>query len=327
MRYAAPLEASEHSVYSNPQIEAEVLAAIHVYKPKKMARHLWSDEMAEFTRAAVTDFGPSNGTEASAYMRCLGRLVINVVKVQCEPLERRVVFDGVTIDLFYKNALSKKAGGRTDRLRLFRLAAELHEFDPDRRDAGPRYSPRTRAPYRSPEIVRLLSQGRTRSTALRRHNWQMLVALGAGCGLTSEEVVFLKRDDIRINPDYIEVRIRGNRARSVICIAEWEHRVASLLCSDLIVDYVIVSRNRPKVPATWIAQTVGAMASWDTRFSMERLRSTFIVRHLEVGTSSVHLLRMLGVRQFSTIERLIPYINVPSVIELAALLRIPKGTE
>ena len=308
-------------------MEAEISAAIRVYKPERMARHLWSDEMAEFTRTAVTDFGPLNGPEASSYMRSLGRLVINTVKVQCEPLERRIVFDGVTIDGFYKNILAKKPAGRTERLRLFRLAAELHEFDPDRRDAGPRYSAKTRAPYRPLEIVRLLSQGRTRSTASRRHNWQLLVALGAGCGITSEEAVNLKLDDVLIQPDHIEVRVGGARTRSVICIADWEHRLAALLRSELIVDYAVLTTNRPKYAAGWTANYIASMASWDTGFSMERLRSTFTVRHLEAGTSSLHLLRMLGVRQFSTIERLIPYAEVPSVSDYATTLRIPRGSE
>jgi hypothetical protein len=58
---------------------------------------------------------------------------------------------------------------------------------------------------------------------------------------------------------------------------------------------------------------------------MERLRSTFTVKRLEAGTSPIHLLQMLGIKQFSTIERLLQFGVVPSVKDIAAVFRIPKG--
>ena len=42
------------------------------------------------------------------------------------------------------------------------------------------------------------------------------------------------------------------------------------------------------------------------------------------GTSPVHLLRMLGVHKWSTIERLVEFANIPSIEDSAALLRIPR---
>lgn len=324
MKYPAPLDGSSHSVYSNPQIAEGISEAIRIYTPAKMARHLWSEEMAEFTRTAVTDFGPPNRPEASAYMRALAHLVIHTVKVKCLPLERRIVFSGQNIDGFYAEVLATKQSGPVIRLRLLRLAAELHVFDPERRDAGAKRTSKTHAPYTASQMIRLLSQGMTRSSPKRRHNWRMFVTLGAGCGLTAEEAVALTIDDIVVHPDHIAVEVGGKRPRQVICTAQWESELRELLSSALIVDYLIITTNRPKLPGSWASHYIWEASSWDSSFSMERLRSTFIVSHLEAGTSPIHLLRMLGVIQFSTIERLIPYANVAPIEDCAALLRIPR---
>ncbi len=323
MKYVAPLENENHRVYSNRQIADDVTKAIRVYSPKT-ARHLWSEEMAEFTRVAVTDFEPQNGREASAYMSALAGLLVHTVKVKCLSLERRVVFDGRNIDGYHKEVLSKKKSGWIMRLRLLRLAAELYVFDPERRDIGTKRTIRTFMPYRRTEITRLRSQGHTRSTALQRHNWQTLIALGAGCGITSSEAVRVKASDIILHPDYVEVLVSGSRARVTICTAEWEDDLRVLVKSGLITEHLIITTNRPTNGGDWVAGYIRRMSSWDTGFTMERLRSTFIVNHLEAGTSAVHLLRMLGVHKFSTIERLVDYATITPVKDCGSLLRIPK---
>jgi integrase len=283
--------------------------------------------MAEFTRAAVTDFGPINGSEASVYMRCLSRLVIHTVRVQCEPLEREVVLDSANIDSYFAatfDSFRKRTDARNVRLRLFRLAGKLHEVDVSLRDSGPGYVARTRAPYSSREVIRLISQGRTRSTRRRRHNWQMLVALGLGCGLSAVEAMELRREDIVLLPAHVEVRPKGDRARTVICMSEWDSRLTTLVTSDTMTDFAITTKNRPDDPSGWVGHQISQMASWDTGFTMDRLRSTFIVTHVQAGTSPIHLLKMLGMKSFETIERLLPWVDFPSVEQSAATLRLPK---
>lgn len=325
MKYPAPLENSNHCVYSNPQIATDVSKAIHVYTPATTARHLWSEEMAEFARIAVTDFEPLNGREASAYMSVLAGLLIHTIKVKCLPLERRVVFDGRNVDAYYKEILAERTSGWVTRGRLLRLAAELYVFDPARRDARTtKRKSNTFLPYKPAEITRLRSQGSTRSTAHQRHNWKALVALGVGCGTTSTEAVQVTVSDIVLHPHHVEVHVPGSRPRVVICSADWEDNLREAVIGKVATDYLILTTNRPTIGSTWVVGEIRRMSAWDTGFTMERLRSTFIVNHLEAGTSPVHLLRMLGVHKWSTIERLVGFANIPSVEDSAALLRIPR---
>lgn len=183
--------------------------------------------------------------------------------------------------------------------------------------------PNTFLPYKSSEIIRLRSQGSTRSTAHQRHNWKALVALGVGCGTTSTEAVQISVSDIVLHPNHVEVHVPGARPRVVICSADWEDDLRAAVAGRVATDYLILTTNRPNVGSTWVAGEIRRMASWDTGFTMQRLRSTFIVNHLEAGTSAVHLREMLGVTQFATIQRLIDFAEVPSVEDSAALLRIP----
>ena len=323
MKYPAPLENTNHQVYSNRQIAEDVTKRIRDYLPQ-VPRHMWSDEMAEFTRTAVTDYAPINGREAGAYMSALAYLLIHTVKVKCLPLERRVIFDGRNIDGYNKEVLGKTKSGSITRLRLLRLGAELHVFDPARRDAGAARTAKTFMPYTAAEIVRLRSQGHTRSTAHQRHNWRALVALGVGCGAASAEVVQVTVSDIVLHPGHVEVHISGNRPRVVICSADWEDDLRAAVTGMVADDYLILTTNRPPIGNPWVSGEIRRMSAWDTHFTMERLRSTFIVNHLEAGTSPVHLLRMLGMHKWSAIERLVDFANIPSVEDSAALLRIPR---
>ena len=179
-------------------------------------------------------------------------------------------------------------------------------------------------PYKPMEIVRLRSQGLTRSTAHQRHNWKALVALGVGCGTTSTEAAQVTVSDIVLHSGHVEVHVPGRRPRVVICSADWEDDLRAAVVGMVATDYLVLTTNRPTIGSAWVVGEIRRMSAWDTGFAMERLRSTFIVNHLEAGTSPVHLLRMLGVHKWSTIERLVGFANIPSVEDSAALLRIPR---
>lgn len=308
-----PLEGDSHVVYSNSQIGDDVAAIIKNFTPM-MPKRLWNDAVAEFTRSAVTDFAPNSSAEASIYMSVVSRLASWTVEVACNPLERRVVFDGRQIEAYVSRGLTGRSPSKTRavRLQLLRIAAELQTFDPDRRDAGkqPRIDPF--APYTSAEIVRLRSQGNTRSTPLRRHNWMTLLALGAGCALNTTEIVGLLVEDIELAAGAIRVHVRGKRARSVICLADWEAEIGNLLMSPLVSTHLFVKTERPQHPPMYVGRFINTVAKRGERFTVERLRSTWIAGHLQAGTDPVALMHAVGVKSFSTFERLVPYISMPS---------------
>ncbi|MBB5643056.1 tyrosine-type recombinase/integrase [Cryobacterium roopkundense] len=310
-----------HAGYSNTQNGIAATLTIQNYAPM-LPKRLWNP-VADFTRSAVTDFAPLNGREASKVMGHLARLAIWTIDVACQPLQRDIVFNGRHIEAFISNGSIglTEYGNRCRRSLLLRVASELANFDPLRRDSGKKPHTDSFAPYTAAEIVRFRSQGSTRSTALRRHNWTVLLSLAAGCALTTSEIVGLKVENVSISRDSVRVAIRGDRARTVVCLEAWEADIRELLSSPLVSDYLFVKAERPKIPPMYVTNFLRTVAHGGEQFTVERLRSTWMLGHLEAGTAPVAVMQMVGVKSFSTFERLIPYVTAPSPAAHTAMFR------
>jgi integrase len=316
------IENGVHNVYTNTQFSEDLAKTILNFRPM-MPKRLWNDAVADFTRSAVTDFAPANPREASIAMSVVARLASWTAEVTCHPLERGIVFDGRQIEGFIaRGATNPNAyGKRCLRSRLLRIAAELETFDPARRDAGKQPRAAVFAPYTAAEIVRFRSQGSTRSTELRRHNWMTLLSLGAGCALTTSEIVGLLLQDVEVGSDAIRIHVNGDRARTVVCLAVWEDELRQLLSAPLVGAHVFVKTERPRTPSTYVTRFLDTVAKGAEKFTVERLRSTWIVGYLQSGTDPIALMRALGVKSFSTFERLIPYVTMPADDGLTEMFR------
>ena len=312
---------SSHVDYSNPQLGADVAQTIEDFTPM-IPKRLW-DVVATFTRSAVADFAPANCAEASKALTVVSRLAVWTTETACLPLERNIVFSGRHIETF----AARQMGGlspvvaRNERLRLLRIAGELHSFDPVRRDAGKKPRPNPFAPYSPAALVRFRSQAATRSTPLRRHNWMMLLSLAAGCALTTTEIVHLKANDVDTTEDGVTVTVTGASPRTVVCLAEWEDDIRHLLHAPLVVDYLFVKDVRPNDAVAYVKKFLNSTAKGSEFPTVERLRSTWIVGHLEARTPIVALAQALGVKTYTTFERLARFVTVPEVDELQALFR------
>jgi integrase len=334
-----PLVTGAHVVDTNAHRDV-IAAAIANYHPE-VPNRLWSDEVQEFTRSAVTDFAPATVGEARSFMSVVAHLAIWTVDVACESLERDVVFNGQNIDAHITNATkhNKADQRRLKRLRLLRFAAQLDKFEPERRERRRNLGPRGRSlgytPYTPAELVRFRNQGSTRSTAHRRRNWMVLLSLAAGCALTATEIVHLRASDVQIETSHVAVHVRGNRARTVICRAEWEDDIRAFMQFPnlgeylLAIDYVAehagqgsLVTGRPNVPSAFVETFLKRSADDPkARFSVERLRTTWIVSHLEEHTDPVSLIRTLGDKAFSSLTRVMPYVRTPDEAEMISMFR------
>lgn len=332
------LENKLHAVDTNRQL-ITIDAAIAKYRPETPGR-LWNDAVQEFARSAVTDYGAPTVGEARKMLTASAHLTIWTTDVACFPLERHVVFHGQNIDAYITSATKDKTADqrRLLRLRLLRIAAQLDKFDPARRERRRRLGRKNTggyAPYTPGEVIRFRNQGTTRSTEHRRHNWMVLLSLAAGCALRPSEIVYLRTSDIELADTHIAVHVRGDRARTVICRAEWEDDIRTFMAFPridefpLIIDYVREhsgqgdpKTGRPVTPSAFI-ETFLKKAADDTaaQFSVERLRTTWMVTHLEERTDPVALLRAIGDKAFSTLTRLLPYIRERDEAELIDMFR------
>lgn len=173
------------------------------------------------------------------------------------------------------------------------------------------------APYSSGDVAALLSWAATRATPEGRRNAEVLLALGLGGGLTASEIGELRESDVCVDADGICLDVHGTRERDVILVRSWATRLRGHLHGGA--DYVF----RPGRTKSWpnvITSFVGPVGP-DTRPQTQRMRATWIVRHLEAGTNVVALMRASGVESLEAFTRFVQYVRPPEISVAREMLR------
>ena len=315
-----------HAAYSNHHMPDEVAFRIASFAPNA-PKSLWSEDVQRFTRSAVCDFAPVNEDEAARYISAVAWLTMWSVEPGGLPLDRAIIFSAANRRRFLERGYTSR--GAESRVGisylLERIASDLLTFDPARPGVRATKPTEPFAPYSSTEIARFRSQTMTRSTALKRARWRALLTLGAGLALSASEIMSAQVPDVEDNGDHLVMHVGGGQ-RSVVCLAAWESELRTLLNDPEVDTFLYPKIVRPKNPAFQAAQFIGIAANPGEGFKIERLRSTWIVAHVDAGTPLVPLMEALGVKSLSTLERLAPYFARPSDDEILTMFRLAAGT-
>ncbi len=228
------------------------------------------------------------------------------------PLEAAVVLHPETIDRFVlEGAAHLKAGSRLNyRTQLWKvgraiLGSELFPPKPP-----PLQRSEVLAPYDDEEITALVSWARGLSTARRRRNARALLAIGFGAGLAPEEVQRLVGTDVVREGDQVVVQVIGRRPRTVPVLAEWADEVMAL--AEESGERPFFCPERRRIARNEIIKFIDGCSDGDgARFTVLRLRVTWIVHHLSVATHLVVFEKMAGVSAKQLVKYL-PYATVPS---------------
>jgi hypothetical protein len=282
-----------------------------------MPAETWA-HIRRFVEGTVREAAPATAyTEKQLYpvTAKLGRWAVDVAAL---PLDRDILLDPATIDEFAHGALVAytSAGRATMRSKLRAIARALADGDVADEQVGIRRSAPVQ-PYSAADLAALESWANGQHSEDRRTSAGALLALGAGAGLTGREVVAATHDDvIRDGPGYL-IRVQGPAARTVPVSAEWEHLLSERLAGrggwlfrdgqqggnpNLITDFVSRSHQRLNVQA-------------------RRLRATWLVHHLTVGTPLPILLHAAGLQSAEALDRLLPFVPERSDDDRRRLLR------
>ena len=220
------------------------------------------------------------------------------------------------------------AGANTIRSRLLRIQEAVNPASTSRRPLRPLGASPGSAPYSDAEIARLRSWAATQTTVRRRSDADVLLALGLGAGLYGAEIIRTARADIITTSEGVDVLVHGEMPRIVPLLAEW---AATLQGQDfdpndptpvfrpgrqaghnanLITD--LVSRGHIADPST---------PGKSLQIRARRMRSTWIVRHLEAGTATLPLLQAAGVANLQALDRFIVHAKRPE--QLDQTMRLP----
>ncbi|MCU1447472.1 hypothetical protein, partial [Cryobacterium sp.] len=86
-------------------------------------------------------------------------------------------------------------------------------------------------------------------------------------------------------------------------------------------NHLFVKDFRPIHPTHYVTIFLTNASKGAEKFTVERLRSTWLVEHLKGGTEPFALMAAAGVKSFSTFERLAEYVPLPSGDRLTAMFR------
>ncbi|QKS18889.1 hypothetical protein HUN58_02295 [Curtobacterium sp. Csp1] len=246
------------------------------------------------------------------------KLVRWAVETAALPLDTSILFDSATIDEFaHVGLVTYSTSGRSTMRSKLRAVARAVRDEPDDPDEFkiPRSSPVS--PYTDSEQAALESWARGQHSDDRRTSAGALLALGLGAGLTGREIVAARRADISHDADGFIVHVHGAAERTVPVLYVWEHLLQERAGTadgwlfrsgqaggnpNLITDFVSRSHQRLTVQA-------------------RRLRATWLVHHLTIGTPLPTLLPAAGLQSAEALDRLLPFVGPPDSAQQRALLR------
>jgi integrase len=278
-----------------------------LYRPVMPAEY-WT-AIEPFVTAAVHAASPKVSYSEKQLYAVTARLALWAWQSASLPLEVDEIFSPNVIDRFAAQGLPQytKAGRNTMRSRLRRMADALlgPERDPDR--VRPMGNSDASAPYSDGELSQLRSWAAGQPSGERHSSAVTLLALGLGAGLSSREIASLRIGDIVVDDAGVLILIRGDRARQVPVLRDWEEALADRVSGRAAEEWAFregqEGGNRNLV-SDFVARSYG-----DFGPQVRRMHATWIVTHLEIGTPLLLLLRAAGLRDPEALGRLLPFVR------------------
>jgi hypothetical protein len=222
-------------------------------------------------------------------------------------LDREVILDPATVERFCQIELAHDRSRATFRSDLRRMGPQLTRRAP--------WEPRPAAmavrmvamPYSPAEVALLKSDARNQSTPHRRRGARVLLALGLGAGLDGRWVAEVCGDHVMARDGCVEVKVGEPAARSVIVRATWEAEVLKL--ADLAGhERLLETRSRTTNRVTNFTKRLTSPTG-HPRLSPPRLRSTWLLDHLNAGTRLDELCRAAGLAGFTVLPDLMAFMT------------------
>lgn len=304
--------------------ELTVAKKIDSFVPK-IASDDWA-VIGDFVREVVRDAEPDRYETAGSWLSLVAALTLWSWKVECLDLERDVILEPANIFAYIeqRDAKNDKAQA-TARSILLRISARVigpnagatEDRRTYRKDTG-------RTPYTSAEKIGLRSYMNGQATEHRRRNVRVIVALGAGAGLTAVDLMQIYPGHVVDDGDKILVNVPGKRARTVPLIADWDDLLREALAeAEPGMPFVLSTRGKFRY-GNAIADFLYTCNGEGTRPHCQRLRSTWFVDHLNARTPIKVLLAAAGVTEVSTLQRYLKFVAPVDADVAQTLLRLEE---
>ncbi len=275
-----------------------VADAIERFSPTRVPPAVWS-RIEGISREWVVRCRPEHPTQAVAIMGVVAQLLCWADGVG-EPLEAAALLHPETIDRFLVDGCGHlkegtRAGYRTSLRRVGRAVLGPELFPHPTLTIAAQDPMR---PYTTEEIGAQLSWVRGLPTWHMHRNALVLLSLGLGAGLRANEMSRLSGTAVTRDGFGVRIQVMGENARVVPVLRSWEDPVFDLAhevgeCLVFRPDRTHVQKSQTSNFIARCAKSAGAPPA----FSLQRLRSTWLVNLLVGGIPPNELAKVAGIQR------------------------------
>ena len=287
------------------------------FRPQLADAAVWP-KVRPVVEAAIRQLNLSRSPSGIRTVRVVARLAEWAVE-EGLPLDPEMLLDPDTVERFIEVGLPHDRSRATYRSVLRRVGPLLTERAPweprpasiARRQVAP--------PYTDREIEQLRRDAHRQPTAHRRRVARALLALGLGAGLDGRWVTRVAARDVEQRDGVVTVRVGEPSPRVVPVLAPWEEEVlelASIAGEEFLVGGNSLSRNRASSLTERLVVPPG-----HPRLSAARLRSTWLLWHLTVGTRLPELAAAAGLQGVTVLSDLLASVTPMPGGEAELMLR------
>ncbi len=270
----------------------------------------------------VAEMSADLGLGANASDQRTRRLLLRLVVWATEEgiaLDRDLILDPDTIERFVEVALDQDRSRATYRSALRRVGPVLTRRAPWEPPPLPIARRSLAAPYTDAEIELLRDDAAEQPTKRRRRAAAALLALGLGAGLDGRWVSSVAAGDVIQQGNAVLVEVGDPVARRVVVAARWEDEVLELAAtagSQFLVGGRSTSRNR----TAHLTESL-VVPTDHPRLLPARLRSTWLLWHVRIGTRLPELCGAAGVKGPGALRDLLDYVQPLDDPDAVSILR------
>lgn len=287
------------------------------YRPAAIEAEVWA-AVRPFVEFGAERLQLDGGSGALRVVRVLARLAAWALG-EGLPLDVEAILDPDTVERFVAVGLVDDRCRATYRSTLRRVGPLLTRWAPWEARPAPVARRHVASPYTPAELDSLRSDALAQPTVGRVRAARALLALGAGAGLDGRWVARVEAADVSVDGCVVLVGVGGPSARAVPVLAAWEDEVLAL-AESASGEFLVGGRSLSKNRAGALASSL-VVANGHPRFSGSRLRSTWLVTHLALGTRLPELARAAGLQGVTVLSDLLPSVPPLDDDEARALLR------
>ncbi len=297
-------------------------ARIDSYRPAFPEKY-WGP-IEPFVRALMRDVQASATRPVDAMLSVVAQYVLWTRQSAGLPLEREVLLQRELIEEFINHGCPgvRKTSLATYRSRLLLMRKILLEAEGIRVRAASTPFPAVdpARPYTVRDLAALRSWADGQHPATRIRDAKVLLALGAGAGLRTEDLVRVTVNDVQMDDLGVLINVHGRHPRSVPVLAEWEEPIKTAV-SSIPKGKPLFGEGRTSYNNNGVSNFLSRATGAGLKPSLARLRITWIVHHLTLGTPVVLLMQAAGIATLEAFDRYLTYVPDAGTLAFREALR------